>query len=204
MYNRILKDDITKILSLNVEHISTYSLIIEENTILGVNKIDYIDDGSKAQELITSLNRTPGSQQHINLMKYPLLASEDSRDIIFETNGVEYTIDYITISDPREAELDIDMSLDKATFNANEDVTATLKVNNKSYETSKSMFITAVYDGTELVDVKLQYPDVKPDQNSTFTQTINVGSGNILKTFLWDSWNTMRPVITPVTAELAK
>ena len=170
----------------------------------GVDKIDYIDDGSKAQELITSLNRTPGSQQHTNLMKYPLLASEDSRNIIFETNGCEYTIDYITISDPREAELDIDMSLDKETFNANEDVTATLKVDNKSYETSKSMFITAVYNGTELVDVKAQYPDVKPDQNSTFTQTINVGSGNILKTFLWDSWNTMRPVIAPVTAGLAQ
>ena len=170
----------------------------------GVDKIDYIDDGSKAQELITSLNRTPGSQQHTNLMKYPLLASEDSRNIIFETNGVEYTIDYITISDPREAELDIDMSLDKTTFSANEDVTATLKVDNKSYETSKSMFITAVYNGTELVDVKASYPDVKPDQSSVFTQTINVGSGNILKTFLWDSWNTMKPVLSPETAQLAQ
>ncbi|MBR5518387.1 MAG: hypothetical protein IKV86_05095 [Clostridia bacterium] len=170
----------------------------------GKDIIDYTDDGSKAQELITSLERQPGTQPYINLMTYPRVASSYSRGFVIETNGVEYTFDYITISDPREAKLDMDVSLDKATFNANEDVTATLKVDNKSYETSKSMFITAVYDGTELVDVKLQYPDVKPDQSSTFTQTINVGSGNNVKTFLWDSWKKMIPVITPVTAELAK
>lgn len=40
----ILKDDILKILDLGVEHISTYSLIIEDNTILGINKTEYIDE----------------------------------------------------------------------------------------------------------------------------------------------------------------
>ena len=40
----ILDKDIDFILSLNPEHISTYSLIIEDNTKLGINKIKYIDD----------------------------------------------------------------------------------------------------------------------------------------------------------------
>ena len=39
----ILKEDINFILSLDVEHISTYSLIIENNTILGINKVNNID-----------------------------------------------------------------------------------------------------------------------------------------------------------------
>lgn len=40
----MLKNDIKEVLKLDVEHISTYSLIIEENTILGVNKISPIDE----------------------------------------------------------------------------------------------------------------------------------------------------------------
>lgn len=40
----ILNDDIDNILKLDINHISTYSLIIEDNTILKNMKIDYIDD----------------------------------------------------------------------------------------------------------------------------------------------------------------
>ncbi len=40
----ILKNDIKEVLKLDVSHISTYSLIIEENTILGINKIKPIDE----------------------------------------------------------------------------------------------------------------------------------------------------------------
>ena len=38
-----LEIDLDYVLSLNVEHISTYSLIIEDHTILGINKTDNID-----------------------------------------------------------------------------------------------------------------------------------------------------------------
>jgi len=38
-----LEIDLDYVLSLDVEHISTYSLIIEDHTILGINKIDNID-----------------------------------------------------------------------------------------------------------------------------------------------------------------
>ena len=50
----ILDKDIDFILSLNPEHISTYSLIIEDNTKLGINKTKYIDDelDSKMYNLI--------------------------------------------------------------------------------------------------------------------------------------------------------
>ncbi len=40
----ILRSDIKEVLNLGVKHISTYSLIIEENTILGINKIKNIDE----------------------------------------------------------------------------------------------------------------------------------------------------------------
>ena len=39
-----LKNDLELFISLNVPHISTYSLIIENNTKLKINKIDYIDE----------------------------------------------------------------------------------------------------------------------------------------------------------------
>lgn len=40
----ILKEDINFVLSLNPEHISTYSLMIEKNTKLAIKNIEYIDD----------------------------------------------------------------------------------------------------------------------------------------------------------------
>lgn len=40
----MLKKDVKEILKLNVPHISTYSLIIEENTVLGVNKVKPIEE----------------------------------------------------------------------------------------------------------------------------------------------------------------
>lgn len=40
----VLKKDVREILKLNVPHISTYSLIIEENTVLGINKVTPIDE----------------------------------------------------------------------------------------------------------------------------------------------------------------
>ena len=41
---QMLKKDIKEILKLNVPHISTYSLIIEENTILGIKKVKPIEE----------------------------------------------------------------------------------------------------------------------------------------------------------------
>ena len=40
----IVKEDIDTFLSLNIPHISCYSLIIEDNTIYGINKREYIND----------------------------------------------------------------------------------------------------------------------------------------------------------------
>lgn len=39
-----LKKDLKLVLKLNVEHISTYSLIIEDNTLIGINKLTPIDE----------------------------------------------------------------------------------------------------------------------------------------------------------------
>ena len=40
----VLKKDLKQVLKLNPEHISTYSLIIEDNTIIGINKMSPIDE----------------------------------------------------------------------------------------------------------------------------------------------------------------
>jgi len=40
----VLKEDLDLFLELDVNHISTYSLIIEEHTKLSINKVDYIDE----------------------------------------------------------------------------------------------------------------------------------------------------------------
>lgn len=56
----ILSSDINTILSLDIEHISTYSLIIEPHTVLYNNKIDYIDediDYNMYQTICTQLNK---------------------------------------------------------------------------------------------------------------------------------------------------
>ncbi len=51
---KVLLDDLKKFLKLKVEHISTYSLIIEKNTLIGVNKISPINEDvdSSMYELI--------------------------------------------------------------------------------------------------------------------------------------------------------
>ncbi len=53
----MLKNDLKKILKLNVEHISTYSLIIEDNTHFGISKIKPIDDelDAKMYEIICKI-----------------------------------------------------------------------------------------------------------------------------------------------------
>ncbi len=39
-----LKNDLDNIIDLDINHVSTYSLIINENTVLGINKTNYIDN----------------------------------------------------------------------------------------------------------------------------------------------------------------
>ena len=53
---KILEDDLDFILSLNINHISTYSLILEDHTKLKINNIKYIDEelDAKMYELICS------------------------------------------------------------------------------------------------------------------------------------------------------
>lgn len=45
----VLKNDLKRILKLHPEHISTYSLIIEDNTLIGVNNIYPIDEDTDAE-----------------------------------------------------------------------------------------------------------------------------------------------------------
>ncbi len=47
---KVLKKDLSKLLKLKPEHISTYSLIIEKNTLVGLNKIQPIEEEKDARE----------------------------------------------------------------------------------------------------------------------------------------------------------
>lgn len=51
-----LKKDVRELLKLDIPHISTYSLIIEENTVLGINKVTPIDE-DKDYKMYTYINK---------------------------------------------------------------------------------------------------------------------------------------------------
>lgn len=87
----VLKDDILKILSLNVEHISTYSLIIEDNTILGINKTNYIDEDLDYEmyQLINSSLVNVG-YNHYEISNYAKKGYESKHNLTYWDNDEYY------------------------------------------------------------------------------------------------------------------
>ena len=87
----ILKDDILKILSLEVEHISTYSLIIEDNTVLGINKIDYIDEDID-YEMYKLINKelVNSGYEHYEVSNYSKKGYESKHNLTYWTNDEYY------------------------------------------------------------------------------------------------------------------
>lgn len=87
----ILKDDIDKILSLGVEHISTYSLIIEDNTILGIKGIDYIDEDLDYEmyKLINKQLKNNG-YKHYEVSNYSKEGYESKHNLTYWDNNEYY------------------------------------------------------------------------------------------------------------------
>lgn len=85
-----LVDDINSFLDLDVNHISTYSLIIEPRTALYVNKVDYIDENLDYEmyELINEI-LTKNGYKHYELSNYSKPGYESNHNLQY-WNNFEY------------------------------------------------------------------------------------------------------------------
>ena len=87
----ILKEDLDYITSFNPEHISCYSLIIEEHTVLGNSNIEYIDDelDNKMYEYIRKYLKDMG-YNHIEVSNYSKEGYEPLHNLVYWTNNRYY------------------------------------------------------------------------------------------------------------------
>lgn len=168
-------------------------------TVNGVEQINYLDDGSVAQ----GANENDPNVKAL-LDQYPLTAASHGRGFsIVNTNDKINVIDSIIIRDPDAGNVTANVSAPE-TFAANQNITAKLTVDNKSYETVETMFIIALYNGDELIDVDITYPQTAADKKSEFTATINSGAATKMKVFAWDGWNKMLPIAQPAVSTLTE
>lgn len=168
-------------------------------TVNGVEQINYLDDGSVAQGVTEN---DPNVKALLD--QYPLTAASHGRGFsIVTTNDRINVIDSITIRDPEAGDVIANISAPE-TFSANEDITAKLTVDNKGYETVETMFIIVLYNGDELIDADITYPQTAADKKSEYTATINSGAATKMKVFAWDGWNKMLPIAQPAVSKLTE
>ena len=87
----VLKEDISKIVDLDVEHISTYSLIIEDNTVLGINNTKYIDEDIDYEmyKLINKELKNKG-YNHYEVSNYSKEGYESKHNLTYWDNNEYY------------------------------------------------------------------------------------------------------------------
>lgn len=87
----VLKEDISKIVDLDVEHISTYSLIIEDNTVLGINNTKYIDEDIDYEmyKLINKELKNKG-YNHYEVSNYSKEGYESKHNLTYWNNDEYY------------------------------------------------------------------------------------------------------------------
>lgn len=86
-----VKDDIDSFLKLDIPHISCYSLIIEKNTLFGINKRDYIDEDNEEemyQYIKNKLNKNGYNQYEISNYSKPNF--ESLHNLNYWNNGYYY------------------------------------------------------------------------------------------------------------------
>ena len=168
-------------------------------TVNGVEQINYLDDGSVAQGVTEN---DPNVKALLD--QYPLTAASHGRGFsIVTTNDRINVIDSIIIRDPDAGNVIANVSAPE-TFSANENITAKLTVDNKGYETVETMFIIALYNGDELIDADITYPQTAADKKSEYTMKINSGAATKMKVFAWDGWNKMLPIAQPAVSKLTE
>ena len=85
----ILNKDLDFILSLDVEHISTYSLIIEDNTILSINNIKNIDDELDYEMYKVICNRL-SNYNHYEISNFAKEGYESKHNLCYWNNNMYY------------------------------------------------------------------------------------------------------------------
>ncbi len=86
-----VKKDLAKVLKLNVEHISTYSLILEENTKASVNKIKTIDEDTDAKMYEYIVKKlTSAGYNHYELSNFAKPGYESRHNLTYWNNEYYY------------------------------------------------------------------------------------------------------------------
>ena len=86
-----LKKDIKQLLKLNVEHISTYSLIIEDNTMIGINKTLPIDEDLDEEMYTTICNiLKKNNYKHYEISNFAKEGYESKHNINYWLNNNYY------------------------------------------------------------------------------------------------------------------
>lgn len=162
-------------------------------TVDGTTYIDYVDDGSFVDS-ITDV----GNDIKAQLAKFPLTSASHGRGFSVRCDGSltgDNVIESITIVDPSAGTVVANVDA-PTTFAANSDVEAKLTLENNGYETTKTMFITALYDDNgDIVDVKVAYPKLLPDVKGETVTSINTKNATRMEVYVWDNWDTMIPIV---------
>jgi len=87
----MLKSDLKQVLKLNVEHISTYSLIVEDNTMIGINNIIPIDEETDEEMYNTIINMlTKKNYKHYEISNFAKEGFESLHNINYWLNNNYY------------------------------------------------------------------------------------------------------------------
>lgn len=88
---KVLEHDLKKMLKLKVEHISTYSLIIEKNTLVGYNKIKPIEEerDSKMYDIIRKTLKKAG-YNHYEISNFAKPGFESRHNLTYWNNNEYY------------------------------------------------------------------------------------------------------------------
>ena len=78
-----LENDIDNFLSLDIPHISTYSLIIEKNTVMYNNKLKNIDEDTDYEMYKLIINKLKGKYKHYEISNFSELGYESRHNLSY-------------------------------------------------------------------------------------------------------------------------
>ena len=85
-----LETDIDNFLSLDIPHISTYSLIIEKNTVMYNNKLKNIDEETDYEMYKLIINKLKGKYKHYEISNFSELGYESRHNLTYWNNEYYY------------------------------------------------------------------------------------------------------------------
>lgn len=145
--------------------------------------------------------QTPNSDNGAVKLKYmEILVLRDGVPFISEISeaAFSYPVPKLVFSSPlfKKVEENIETLVNSIT---NGKYKAELSARNLTASSKKVALVTAVYsdNGKKLQDVKIDEKNVLSGKNADFTTTIDVNDGEILKCFLLEGMNTMKPLELP-------